>query len=85
MSKPMVAARVDVVRSLSSGTFLRSELRRVLLHPHPVLEQRAVEVDPCDPSVVALAKALTTTMRASPACVGLAAPGIRRRPPESSA
>ena len=35
-----------------------------------------MEVDPCDPSVVALAKALTTTMRASPACVGLAAPQI---------
>ena len=41
--------------------------------PHPALKQPAVEVDPRDPSVVALAEALVATMRVSPACVGLAA------------
>ena len=34
---------------------------------------RRVDVDPCHPHAVALADALVATMRASPACVGLAA------------
>ena len=48
-------------------------VRDVVRLPSPVLKQRAAEVDPADPSVVALAADLVETMRASPACVGLAA------------
>ena len=57
----------------SSGTFLRTRLMPVLELPHAVLTQRARMVDPCDPEIVALSHVLTATMRASPACVGLAA------------
>jgi peptide deformylase len=59
--------------SLGSGTYSRVPIRRVLTHPALVLAQRAREVDPGDPEVVALADALVATMRVSPACVGLAA------------
>jgi peptide deformylase len=60
--------------SLGSGTYSRVPIRRVLTHPSGgVLTQRAREVDPGDPEVVALADALVATMRVSPACVGLAA------------
>ncbi len=48
-------------------------IRPVLALPHAVLKQRAVEVDPYDESVVALANDLVETMRVSPGCVGLAA------------
>jgi peptide deformylase len=44
-----------------------------------VLGHRAEHVDPCDPAIVALAHALTVTMRASPACVGLAATQVGER------
>jgi peptide deformylase len=59
----------------SSGTF-KISTRHVLTRPDPRLAIRAVEVDPCDPSAVALAHGLVATMRVSPACVGLAATQI---------
>ncbi|HSO38355.1 MAG TPA: peptide deformylase [Labilithrix sp.] len=59
-----------------SGTFPRAPIRRVLTLPDPGLAQASLEVDPRDPAVVALARALVATMSASPACVGLAAPQI---------
>jgi len=62
--------------SVESGTFAKVDVRRVLARPHPVLAQRSREVDPRSPEVVSLANALVTTMRASPACVGLAAPQV---------
>jgi peptide deformylase len=48
-------------------------VRRVVVAPDPVLSQPTKEVDPTDPSVVALAADLVATMRVSPGCVGLAA------------
>jgi peptide deformylase len=49
-------------------------VRPVLRLPAPVLKERAAEVgDVEDPSVQALVADLVDTMRASPACVGLAA------------
>ena len=49
-------------------------VRPVLQLPAPVLKERAAEVaDVRDPAVQALAVDLVDTMRASPACVGLAA------------
>lgn len=49
-------------------------VRPVLRLPAPVLKERAAEVvDVDDPSVQALVADLVDTMRASPACVGLAA------------
>ena len=59
-----------------SGTYRRVPLRRVLTRPEPVLAQRAREIDPRAPGVLQLAEALVTTMVASPACTGLAAPQI---------
>lgn len=59
----------------ASGTF-KISTRRVLTRPDPRLAIRAVEVDPTDPSAVALADGLVATMRVSPACVGLAATQI---------
>ena len=59
-----------------SGTFARVRVRRVLEQPDPVLARRAREIDPRAPGVVAIAEELVTTMRVSPACVGLAAPQI---------
>jgi peptide deformylase len=56
----------------TSGTY-RTPIRAVVAKPHPVLAARAMEVDPCDPSIVALAHSLVATMRVSPACTGLAA------------
>ncbi|HET6214703.1 MAG TPA: peptide deformylase [Micromonosporaceae bacterium] len=44
--------------------------------PDPVLSRPAAGVDPGDPAVVQLAADLVATMRASPGCVGLAAPQI---------
>jgi peptide deformylase len=58
--------------SPSSGTY-RVAVRRVLTRPDVRLSLPALDVDPCHPHAVALADALVTTMRASPACVGLAA------------
>lgn len=48
-------------------------VRPVLHLPAPVLQQRAAEVDAFDAEVQALIVDLVDTMRASPACVGLAA------------
>ena len=49
-------------------------VRPVLRLPAPILKQRAAEVtDLAEPSIQALAVDLVDTMRASPACVGLAA------------
>jgi peptide deformylase len=51
-------------------------VRPVLQLPDAVLKQRAVEVETIDDAARALAADLVDTMRASPACVGLAAPQI---------
>jgi peptide deformylase len=59
--------------SSHSGTFSATRVREVLTLPAPILSARAKAVDPKDPRVVSLAAALTVTMRASPACIGLAA------------
>jgi peptide deformylase len=64
-SRPLVAS--------ASGTYLRVPIRRVLTTPHETLAARAAVVDPLNPAVVELARALVATMRVSPACVGLAA------------
>jgi peptide deformylase len=61
---------------MESGTHRRVLVRPVLEHPHPTLARPSVEVDPFDPFVVSVAAVLVATMRASPACVGLAAPQI---------
>ena len=51
-------------------------LREVVRLPDHVLKRRAVEVERVDDTARALAQDLVETMRASPACVGLAAPQI---------
>ena len=51
-------------------------VRRVLILPHPVLERPSEPVKLMDNFRQALADDLVDTMRASPACVGLAAPQI---------
>ncbi len=51
-------------------------IHAVVVAPARVLTTPAVDVDPCDPSVVALAADLVETMRAYPGCVGLAAPQV---------
>lgn len=81
----MGAPKVDVHAALQvrnapapaqSGTHQRLLVRRVLEHPHPLLSRRSVEVDPRQPSIVALANLLVATMRSSPGCIGLSAPQI---------
>jgi peptide deformylase len=44
--------------------------------PDPVLSTPAGSADPLDPAVVALADAMVALMRASPGCVGIAAPQV---------
>jgi peptide deformylase len=51
-------------------------VRPVLRLPEPVLKRRAAEVGTVDDAARALARDLVDTMRASPACVGLAATQI---------
>lgn len=51
-------------------------VRPVVRAPAPVLSAPAVEVDPLDEDVVALAADLLATQRVSPGCVGLAAPQV---------
>jgi peptide deformylase len=51
-------------------------LRPVLCAPDPVLSRPTAMVDPDDPEVLAVAVDLVETMRASPGCVGLAAPQL---------
>lgn len=63
-------------RAAHSGTFPCPPLRRVLLRPDPRLSRPALEVDPRDPAIVALARELVAIMSASPACIGLAAPQL---------
>ena len=74
MGRLTIAARNQPIpQAHPSGTYSRAPVRGVITIPNPLLAQRTREVDPCDPAVVALAHVLTSTMRASPACVGLAA------------
>jgi len=56
-------------------------VRPVLVLPHAVLTTPTEPVGPVDDEARALAQDLLDTMRASPACVGLAAPqiGVSRR------
>ena len=56
-------------------------VRPVLRLPEPVLKQPALPVGAIDDEARALAADLVDTMRASPACVGIAAPqiGVSRR------
>lgn len=51
-------------------------VRPVVVAPDPVLSRPGEKVDPSDPEIVALAADLVATMRASPGCVGLAAPQV---------
>ncbi len=44
--------------------------------PDPILSAVAGRADPNDPVVVALAEAMVAMMRASPGCVGIAAPQV---------
>jgi len=55
--------------------------RPVLRLPHPVLTTPSTAIGPVDDEAAALGRDLVDTMRASPACVGLAAPqiGVGRR------
>lgn len=46
--------------------------------PDPVLARRCADVDPLDGAVAALADAMVALMRASPHCVGIAAPQVGR-------
>lgn len=61
---------------LPSGTYRRVPVRPVLKKPASLLSKRSREIDPRAPGVLQLAEELLTTMRASPACIGLAAPQI---------
>jgi peptide deformylase len=72
---PKPALPAPAARTPSSGTYDLG-IRRVVTRPDPRLAFKSQQVDPCHPDVVALADALVTTMRASPACIGLAAPQI---------
>jgi len=56
-------------------------VRAVLTLPHPVLTATAMAVGTIDDDARTLAQDLIDTMRASPACVGIAAPqiGVSRR------
>jgi peptide deformylase len=63
-------------RAHESGTYARVDVPRVLSRPDPRLSARAPLVDPLDVRVVVVADLLIATMRASPACIGLAAPQI---------
>jgi peptide deformylase len=62
---------VSLLPPLPSGS-----VRAVVRAPSRVLSEPSADVDPLDPAVVALAADLLVTQRASPGCVGLAAPQI---------
>jgi peptide deformylase len=51
-------------------------VRDAVRAPAPVLSRQGDLVDPADPAVIRLAADLVATMRASPGCVGLAAPQV---------
>ena len=74
--KPKVPPLPTTAHALASGTFRRVPFRRVLQRPDPLLSRRAREIDPRAPGVLDLAETLIVTMRASPACIGIAAPQI---------
>src|SRR4051812_44767947 len=77
MPKQPLAHLIDLHKTVApSGTYRRVPLRRVLTRPDPVLARCSREIDPRAPGILALADSLVTTMRASPACIGLAAPQI---------
>ena len=78
MGMPKLKTPPPVLSSKGSGQYRRALVRQVLTRPEPVLAARAIEVDPESAEIVALADELVATMRASPACVGLAAPQIGR-------
>jgi len=63
----------DDVRAALTLDLPIGHIRAAVHAPDPVLSQRCVEVDPCDPATVGLAADLVTTMQAAPGCVGLAA------------
>jgi peptide deformylase len=71
-----ISLHTNVANVAPSGTYRRVPFRRVLTRPDPLLARRAREIDPRAPGVLELAESLVTTMRASPACVGLAATQI---------
>jgi peptide deformylase len=71
-----IDAHAVAPRTTISGTYARAKRRRVLERPDPLLGRRSREIDPRAPGVLALADELITTMRASPACIGLAAPQV---------
>lgn len=71
---PVAAPRPQLVNE--SGTYARVGARPVLERPDPRLSRRSQEVDPRDRAITDLASELVSTMRRSPACVGLAAPQI---------
>lgn len=76
MGIPKLKSPPSALAVKESGQYRRAPIRRVLARPAPVLSQRSAEVDPRAAETVALAEELVATMRASPACVGLAAPQI---------
>lgn len=76
MALPKPTASRPLPETNVSGTFPRAGVRRVLTRPHPILSRRADEVDATHPEILALGRSLVTTMRASPACTGLAAPQL---------
>ncbi len=55
---------------------IAGRVRPVVRTPAPLLSRAGTAVDPADDAVLRLAGDLVATMRASPGCVGLAAPQI---------
>lgn len=76
MGMPKLKTPPLPISAKESGQYRRTPVRRVLTRPAAVLSARAIDVDPRAAEIVALAEELVATMRASPACVGLAAPQI---------
>jgi peptide deformylase len=62
--------------SLSLFDLPAGRVMDVIRAPSPVLSAHGPEVDPADPAIVQLLADLVATMRASPGCVGLAAPQV---------
>ena len=62
--------------SLTLPTLPAGRVREVVRAPDPVLSVPGPLLDPADPAVAQLCADLVTTMRASPGCVGLAAPQL---------
>lgn len=66
----------DLLAWTESALGVEGRVRDVVLAPSPVLSTPGETVDPTSPDVVRLAADLVATMRASPGCVGLAAPQV---------